>query len=328
MERGFGLGGEVRLVSGRYVQDFKMQNLVLSPRVNESSVRPFYDGKPLLAGLRLDLGVRTVGDGFVVQNNLAPEIHVDVVLNIGGTLAAPTVAGDVRPTDGRFHFPAMRGDFDLTAGVNHVTFIATKSVADGETPELNLEATNLVNDANGIDHMVRMRIHGPIREAQIDLSTDDGLDRNQTALLLVTGRTSNDSQRFATQSPTVGANVNTAAYVADQLARDTVASFMEPYITDSFELVTGLVLRPTIGPNGFEVRVSKNISRYLIFRAETLLGFQNLSRQSLQMDLWLMDYLRLGGGVERITLSSQQGIQETLPLNGNLELRWDFAIRR
>ena len=78
LDDGFGLGGEVRLVSGRYLQDFKMQQLVLSPRVNESSVRPFYEGKPLLEGLALDLGVRTVGEGFVVQNNIAPEIHVDV----------------------------------------------------------------------------------------------------------------------------------------------------------------------------------------------------------------------------------------------------------
>ena len=55
LDDGFGLGGEVRLVSGRYLQDFKMQQLVLSPRVNESSVRPFYEGKPLLEGLALDL---------------------------------------------------------------------------------------------------------------------------------------------------------------------------------------------------------------------------------------------------------------------------------
>src|SRR6185369_9757955 len=72
LQRGFALGGEVRLVSGRYLQDFKMQDLVLSPRVNESSVRPFYAGQPLLEGLALDLGVRTVGEGFVVQNNIAP----------------------------------------------------------------------------------------------------------------------------------------------------------------------------------------------------------------------------------------------------------------
>ena len=36
LEQGFGLGGEVRLVSGRYLQAFQVQNLALRPRVDES----------------------------------------------------------------------------------------------------------------------------------------------------------------------------------------------------------------------------------------------------------------------------------------------------
>ena len=95
----------MRLVSGRYLRDFKMQQLVLSPRVNESSVRPFYE-HAAGRGLGLDLGVRTVGDGFVVQNNIAPEIHVDVALNVGGILSEPELAGDVRPPMAAFTCPA------------------------------------------------------------------------------------------------------------------------------------------------------------------------------------------------------------------------------
>jgi hypothetical protein len=202
-------------------------------------------------------------------------------------------------------------------------------VAEGDTPELELEATSVVTDAIGSDHTVHMRIHGPIREAQIELSTDDGLDRSQTALLMLTGRTSMDtSQRFGTQNPTVGANITTGADVAGQLTRDAVANLMEPYIDDTFQRVTGLNLRLTVGPDGFEGRLRKRISRYLNFQADTLLGFQNQSRQNLQLDVWLLDYVSLGAGMQRITLSSQQGVPETLPLSGNLELRWDFAIRR
>ena len=33
------------------------------------------------------------------------------------------------------------------------------------------------------DHNVRMIIDGPMREARIDLTSDDGLDRNQAAML-------------------------------------------------------------------------------------------------------------------------------------------------
>jgi hypothetical protein len=327
VNNGFTLAGETRLVSGRFVQDLKVQSLVISPRVNESSVRPFYEGKPLLEGLQLDLTVRTVGEGFVVQNNIAPEIHVDVLLHVGGTLSEPAIAGDVRPTDGRFNLPGMRGDFDLVPNANHITFVDTKSIADGETPELDVQATSTVTDANGADHNVRMRIHGPLREAQIDLSTDDGLDRTQTAFLLLTGRTTTDSQRIGTQNPTVGANITTGADVAGQLTRDTLANLMEPYIDSTFFRLTGLNLRLTVGPDGFQGRIRKRISRKLNLQADYLQGFQNNSKATFQLDLQGLDYLGLSTGVERVTLSSQQGVSETLPTNFNFELRLDYPLR-
>jgi autotransporter translocation and assembly factor TamB len=327
VDAGFAIGGETRLVSGRFVQDFKMQSLVISPRVNESSVRPFYEGKPLLEGLALDLTVRTVGEGFVVQNNIAPEIHVDILLHVGGTLSEPAIAGDVRPTDGRFNLPGMRGDFDLVPNANHITFVDTKSIADGETPELDVTATSTVTDANGADHNVRMRIHGPLREAQIDLSTDDGLDRTQTAFLLLTGRTTTDSQRVGTANPTVGANITTGADVAGQLTRDTLANLMEPYIDSTFFRLTGLNLRLTVGPDGFQGRIRKRISRKLNLQADYLQGFQNNSKATLQFDLQGFDYFGFAAGLERVTLSSQQGVSETLPTNASFELRLDFPIR-
>jgi hypothetical protein len=327
VDDGFALAGEVRLVSGRYLQDFKVQDLVISPRVNESSVRPFYEGKPLLEDLELDLGVRTVGDGFVVQNNIAPEIHVDILLHVGGTLSAPQLAGDVRPTDGRFNIPFMRGDFDLVPNVNHITFVATKSVADGDTPDLNIEAQNPVTDMAGNPDVVHMRISGPLREAQIELFSDLGLDRNQCALLLLTGRTASDSQRVSTQNATVGANVGTAGDVAGQATRDTVASLMAPYIDDTFLRLTGLNLRLTLGSDGFEGRVRKRISRYLNFQSDYLQGFQSNSSWKSQLDFWVLDYVTFASGLEQIRTSAQQGVPETLPLSYKLELRFDYALR-
>jgi hypothetical protein len=327
VDDGFELGGEVRLVSGRYLQDFKIKDLVISPRVNESTVRPFYEGKPLLEDLALDLSVRTVGEGFIVANNLAPEIRVDILLHVGGTLSEPQLAGDVRPMDGRFNIPFMRGDFDLVPNVNHVTFIATKSIADGETPDLHLEATNLVTDANGNDHNVRMTINGPMREARIDLSSDDGLDRNQAAMLLITGRTASDSQRVQTQSPTVGANAAAMGDVGGQITRDAVDNLMQPYIDDTFYRLTGLNLRLTVGSDGFQGRVCKRISRRLNLQADYLQGFYGNSRWTAQGDVWIGDYLTLGGRLEQIRTGAQLGVPETQPVNGVLEFRLDYAIR-
>jgi hypothetical protein len=314
------------------VQDFNVQNLVISPRIQESSARPFYEGNQLLADLGLDLRVRTVGDSFIVQNNLAPEIHVIVDLRVSGTLSEPRLAGNVRPTDGRFHILGLRGDFELSPNVNYITFVETKSIAAGETPELNLEAENAgVSDSAGGEHTVRMHIHGPIGQAAIDLSADDGrLDRNQSLLLLVSGRTTEDATRFnSSQNPTLGSNFRTGTDMVGQITRDTVGNLVEPYIDDTLQLLTGrrINLRPTVGVDGFELRLLARASRNTDLQLSFLRGFQNQQRYRGEGRLWLMDYVSAGGFAERLTLSPQQGISEdhnsfNMELGLDLPLRW------
>ena len=92
---------------------------------------------------------------------------------------------------------------------------------------------------------------------------------------------------MTTQNPTVGANFNTGLDIAGQATRDTIANLMEPIIGDTFERAVGVQLRLTVGPDGFEGRLTKRISRYTKFQAEALMGFQGTSRQTLQMDQWL-----------------------------------------
>jgi autotransporter translocation and assembly factor TamB len=329
LENGLQLGGEVLVMSGRYVQDFQVQNLVISPRIQESSARPFYEGNALVADLGLDLRVRTVGDSFIVQNNLAPEIHVLMDLRVSGTLSEPRLAGSVRPTDGRFHILGLRGDFELSPNVNHITFVETKSISDGETPELNLEAQSLVPDSAGNEHTVRMRIHGPIGQAAIDLTSDDGLDRNQTLLLLVAGRTSEDATRFSSAgNPTLGSNFRTGTDMVGQITRDTVGNLVEPYIDDTLQLLTGrkINLRPTVGVDGFELRLRARATRNTDLQLSYLRGFQSQQRIRGEGSLWLMDYVSARGFYERLTLSPQQGISEDIS-SFNMELGFDFPLR-
>ena len=319
------LGGDVRLVSGRYIQDFNVRNLMLTPRINESESRPFWEGVPLLEDLALGLRVRTMGDGFIVQNNLAPEIYMQVDLLVGGTLSAPTLAGDVRPTDGRFHVLGLRGDFELTPNVNHVTFVPTKSLAAGDTPELNLEATNLLTDAFGNEHTVQMRITGPINQAAIDLSTAQGLDRNQTLMLLLSGRTTED---IGTGGRTIGINAQSGIDMMGQASRDAVSNLVEPYIDDTLQTLTGHKwnLRPTVGADGFEVKVLARASRELTLELSYLRGFQTQVRYRVQGNAWFRDYLtgRLIG--EQLTYSPQQGITDSVGAL-RLELTVDYPIR-
>jgi autotransporter translocation and assembly factor TamB len=327
-DRGFAVAGEVLVASGRYGQDFAVRNLILSPTINESDARPFYYGKPLLEDLALNLRVRTVGDSFTVQNNLAPELHMAFELLVRGTLSQPRIAGDVRPTDGRFHILGLRGDFSLVPNVNHITFVDTKSIERGETPELNLEAESPVTDSFNQEHLVRMRISGPIGQAEIDLTTDTHLDRNQAMLLLISGRTSQEETVFGgTRNPTLGTNVRTGTDVIDQLARDSVSTMLEPYIDDTLQLLTGgkLNLRPTVGPEGFEVRLGKT-GRQWDFQLSLLRGLDSRRQYKGETRLWLRDYVTARGRYENITYTPQEGIIENRT-NLKLELGWDWPIR-
>jgi hypothetical protein len=319
------LGGDVRLVSGRYIQDFNVRNLMLTPRINESDSRPFWEGVPLLENLGLNLRVRTLGDGFMVQNNLATEIYLQVDLLVGGTLSSPTLAGDVRPTDGRFHILGLRGDFDITPNVNHITFVPTKSLAAGDTPELNIDATNLLTDASENEHTVQIRITGPINQAAIDLSTTAGLDRNQTLMLLLSGRTTED---IGTGGRTIGINTQSGLDMMGQASRDAVSNLVGPYIDDTLQTLTGhkLNLRPTVGADGFEVKALARASREFTLELSYLRGFQTQVRYRAQANAWLRDYLtaRLIG--EQLNYSPQQGINDSVG-SLKLEMTIDYPIR-
>jgi autotransporter translocation and assembly factor TamB len=325
MHNSLSLGGDVRLISGRYIQDFNVRNLMLTPRINESESRPFWEGVPLLENLGLNLRARTLGDGFMVQNNLATEIYLQVDLFVGGTISSPTLAGDVRPTDGRFHILGLRGDFDITPNVNHITFVPTKSLAAGDTPELAIDATNLLTDASENEHTVQIRITGPINQAAIDLSTTDGLDRNQTLMLLLSGRTTED---IGTGARTIGINAQSGIDMMGQASRDAVSNLVEPYIDDTLQSLTGhkLNLRPTVGADGFEVKVLARASREFTLELSYLRGFQTQVRYRAQANAWLRDYVtaRLIG--EQLNYSPQQGINDSVG-SLKLEMTIDYPIR-
>ena len=323
---GLTFSGDVRLVSGRYFQDFNVRNLMLTRRINESSSRPFWRGEPLLENLALDLRVRTEGDGFVVQNNLAPEIHVIIDLGIGGTLAAPAISGEIRPTDGRFHILGLRGDFELSANVNHVTFVPTKSISAGDTPELNLEAQNTVLDASGQEHVVIMKVSGPINQATIDLSTTDGLDRNQTMLLLLSGRTTDNLSGNTGQ--VFGMNQQSGLDMLGQVSRDAVSNLVEPYIDDTLQSITGRKwnLRPTVGADGAEIKIQARATREFDLELSYLRGFQSQQRYRIQGLEWIHDYLTVRAIGERLTYSLQQGLPEQTT-NFKLELTLEYPLR-
>jgi len=173
---------------------------------------------------------------------------------------------------------------------------------------------------------VIMKINGPINQATIDLSTTDGMDRNQTMLLLLSGRTTdtlsgNNGQIF-------GMNQQSGLDVLGQVSRDTVSNLIEPYIDDTLQILTGRKwnLRPTVGADGAEIKIQARTTREFDLEMSYLRGFQSQQRYRAQGVAWFRDYLTGRVIGERLTYSLQQG----LPIQTNnfkLELTFEYPIR-
>jgi hypothetical protein len=325
-ERGMAVEGEITVSSGRYTQDFDVRELVITPSTDESEVEPFYAGKPWLEDLALRLRVRTLGDTFLVQNNLVPELHLAFDVGVQGTLSQPRISGDVRPTDGRFHLFGIRDDFDLVPNVNQITFVETKSIERGETPEINLEAEALVTDTANQDHLVRLRISGPVGRANIDLSTNSGLDRTQALLLLVSGSTGAGSGGLGGGGST---SMSRLGGGGTDVIGQLFADILVPYIDDTLDPLTrGKVnLRPTLSPDGVALRVDARLGRQFDLQLGILRGLESRRLYNIASSLWLMDYLRLRGSAETGTYSPQAGLIDQDVSSLKLELSMEFPVR-
>jgi hypothetical protein len=171
-----------------------------------------------------------------------------------------------------------------------------------------------------------MKINGPINQATINLSTTDGMDRNQTMLLLLSGRTTDDLSGNSGQ--VFGMNRQSGFDVLGQVSRDAVSNLVEPYIDDTLQILTGRKwnLRPTVGADGVEVKVQAQATREFNLELSYLRGFQNQERYRAQGLAWIRDYVtaRLIG--ERLTYS----LQQNLPIQAKtlrLELTVEYPLR-
>jgi hypothetical protein len=92
-----------------------------------------------------------------------------------------------------------------------------------------------------------------------------------------------------------------------------VADFLEPYIDDTLQLLTGrkLNLRPTVGPDGFELRVDARVSRQFDLRLSLLRGLEERRQYRAESSLWVMDYVTLRGFWSRSPSTPNQASPRT-----------------
>jgi len=183
-----------------------VKDLVISPRISESSARLFYEGQPLLEEASAGSARAHGGRQLHRPEQPGPRAVHEPGSTRERTLSEPRFGGDVRPTDGRFHILGLHGDFELVPNVNHVTSWRPSPSPPATRRSSTWRPQNVVPDSAGNEHVVRMRISGPIGQAAIDLSSDDGLDRNQTLVLLFSGRTPRTPARFGTTARHLGSN--------------------------------------------------------------------------------------------------------------------------
>ncbi len=267
LERGIEIAGDVLVIDGRYIQDFNpLLDEIRPQRVVEESPA-FYERIPILAGAELELGVET--RSFFVRNNVA-SVALTGGLEITGTPSRPQLDGVVRVEDGSFQFQGVRAEFQETSGT--VTFERYRDFPDS-TPALDIRSESEYRDFAGEDHLVVLELTGPLGQLQWDLFTTGGLNKAQTFMLIVSGRTPEEARRiigdesvvrgpgeFAGTRSTQDPDGNLA--VVDQLVKDLAGDFFSLLIEDSIRNVTDLdVARLQLGTASVGFHGEKEFTR-------------------------------------------------------------------
>lgn len=266
------IAGAVEIVDGRYIQNWTnlLQNQFKPQRTSESAP-PVWERVPLLGNARLNLDVAS--PGFAVQNNIA-NINLNGEVAVTGTPLRPKIQGIIDVEQGSFKIPGFRANFSRTTG--SVTFSRVRDFPT-TTPNLDITSESTYRDLRGQDHLVKLRLTGPLENISWDLSTASGLNRAQTLTLIVFGRTPADARRLfgdeaigrrepgdidSGSASTVDSDSTLAA--VDRLAKDLVGDQFNLLIGDKLRDLTKLdVLRVEVGTASWGLRAEKELTESL-----------------------------------------------------------------
>ncbi|HTM23148.1 MAG TPA: translocation/assembly module TamB domain-containing protein, partial [Kofleriaceae bacterium] len=257
------LTGKVELVDGRYIKKFNLVKETLLPERTTEVSTPIWETNKMIGNARLDLDLDV--RSFSVQNNLA---NIDMAgdIEITGTPRDPRLEGEIVVNQGRFSFPGLRATFTRTSG--QVTFKKNYKFPS-DTPSLNIAGEADFHESNGREHVIHLKITGPLGNINWDLYTDTGLNKAQTTALLLAGRTS-DELRQQTGLDPGGINTDTGSAsqnegnVYDELVKDLAGDFISLLVEDKLRAVTGLdVVRIEIGTTSVGLHLEKEVSSNL-----------------------------------------------------------------
>ncbi len=245
---------------------------------------------PILANTDLEIRISSPG-GIVIRNNLA-DMRLDANLTVLGTAAQPALDGEVRFVQGGFKIPFWQGRFDRTSGT--ISFDQGGKLGE-DTPTFAIRAENDLIDANEVQHLVVLEVTGkPKPSPFINLmTTNTGLNRGQTLILLTTKRAPTDLRNEIRTSQGGGGTA-----VADQAVKDLMSAPLNDLLGPAAQSLMKTLLfgftadvNFAIGPESAEMVIKKRFNRYLSARGRIVLGLVGRGRQEARGDLRLHDDL-------------------------------------
>jgi outer membrane protein assembly factor BamA/autotransporter translocation and assembly factor TamB len=166
------LSGDVDFLRGVYERDFKIESSIL--RGQKVSIFDLGSGPPgPMADMRLDLALRAP-EQIWLRNDFG-RIEGQVDLRVGGTAAAPSVAGRITALEGS------------TIDFNRVRYRVLSGTIDFNDPEAIDPNFNLQAETTIAEYTVTLRVNGTIATLRYDLTSDPPLSTGDIVALLITG---------------------------------------------------------------------------------------------------------------------------------------------
>jgi hypothetical protein len=307
--------GRVDLNDGTYRQNYDFLGYVLkAQRTAERGSSP-WEGVPLLENMKLEVHAESSGQ-LQVKNNLA-RITMSARLDIGGTLAEPTVDGQIDLDEGGAFTPPIRVPFTTQRG--SATFDATKAIPT-ETPTLNIGATAQVTDA-ATQRTVRidLLITGTLQQPLVQLSSSEGWNQATTLSYLGFGISpqevrqqigvgSPDQARFGTGYGTTGAGTSAGDNVTKVLTGIAVGQAIADPLQRALRLDS---LSVQFGTSSFDLNACKELGRFFRGCGRGQFGFSGNYRIEVDFRFRWTDIVQSEAGLLYLTGRNTETIEDT-----------------
>jgi hypothetical protein len=236
----------------------------------------FWEEVPMLG--KVELALKVDVRQMKVEDNIA---DIDLVgrLSVAGTPRDPRIGGTIVVQRGNFRMQGTRASFTRTKGT--IEFNQVKRFPT-DNPTLDIQSEADYRDPTGRDHLITLRVNGPLSALTWDLMTSTGYDKSQTFALIFLGRTP-EQVRQSIGDNTVGIDptridptTNPSAGAADQLIKDFAGNWVSLLLGNSLEQITGLdvlsfqVAFGSIGIRG-EKKILENVNAVFEYE-QTVLG--------------------------------------------------------